>query len=336
MTVHGLHEEVTRRHQASLRNALGPIVGDALGRRTEVTDILINDDGRLWVDTLTEGMTDTGEVISAEQTGAMLAFIAGLMDKLVDARNPILEGEIPFNGNRIEGVVPPISHRPILAIRKRAEKVFPLSDYLHPSEGTDATASRTAAAPPERGYEATLRWAARERKNILIAGGTNSAKTSLLNSLLGLLLEESGPSERFFLIEDTFELQCPAPNKINLQTSEDVSLARLVRVAMRMRPDRIIIGEVRGAEALPMLRAWNTGHDGGICTVHANSAAEGLDRLEELVQEAGVPPQSRLIARTIDVVCFLRRVGHRARVIAEMLRVTGHDGRDYTTGPVEP
>lgn len=335
MSVHDLHGEVTRRHQASLRNALGPIVGEALERR-DVTDILINDDGRLWLDTVTDGMTDSGEIVSGEQAGAMLAFIAGLMDKLVDARNPILEGEIPFNGNRIEGVVPPISHRPILAIRKRAHKVFPLADYLRPPQGSGSAAPPAAEPPPERGYEATIRWAARERKNVLIAGGTNSAKTSLLNSLLGLVLEESGPNERFFLIEDTFELQCPATNKINLQTSENVSLARLVRVAMRMRPDRIIIGEVRGREALPMLRAWNTGHDGGLCTVHANSAAEGLDRLEELVQEAGVPPQPRLIARTIDVVCFLRRVGHRARVIAEMIRVTGHDGRDYKVVPIEP
>lgn len=324
--------ETARRNASSLKNALGSGIGRALDHE-DVTEILVNADGRVWLDTLSRGMTSTDEVLEPTKTGQIVSIIAGLLGQVVDARHPILEGDLPFDGSRVEGVLPPVSVAPVLAIRKRASRIYALDDYLL-SPAAELPGRSASDERPTHSFTAVLDWALQMRKNILVVGGTSSAKTSLLNSLFERVLELGPKSERFFLIEDTFELQCPAENRVNLQTSESVSLAQLVRVALRMRPDRIIIGETRGAEALPMLRAWNTGHEGGMTTVHANSALEGLYRLEELCQEANVPPNPRLIARTIDLVVFLRRVGTSSRVITEMLHVLDHDGADYAVSEV--
>ena len=132
-------------------------------------------------------------------------------------------------------------------------------------------------------------------------------------------------------------VQCEARNAVQLHTGDVADLTRLVRVTMRLRPDRIIVGEVRGAEALALLKAWNTGHPGGITTVHANSAAAALLRLESLVQEAGVPPQPRLVAETVDLVAFIVRTPEGRR-IKELARVSAYDVRrgGYVLEPVCP
>src|SRR5436305_5651028 len=164
----------------------------------------------------------------------------------------------------------------------------------------------------------------RDRRNILIAGGTASGKTTLANALMREIVAIGDPTERIVILEDTRELQCEARNAVQLHTGDVADLTRLVRVTMRLRPDRIIVGEVRGGEALALLKAWNTGHPGGITTVHANSAAAALLRLDTLIQEAGVPAQPHLVAEAVDVVVFMTRTleGRRMR---ELARVNAYD-----------
>jgi type IV secretion system protein VirB11 len=173
-----------------------------------------------------------------------------------------------------------------------------------------------------------------ERRNILVAGGTSSGKTTLANALLAELAPRD---ERVILIEDTRELQCAAPARVALRTRPGVvTMADLVRSTLRMRPDRIIVGEVRGGEALDMLKAWNTGHPGGIATVHANSARSALYRLEQLIQESVVTVPRRLIAEAIELVVFIEGRG-TARRIAAVQWVEGLDGSgDYALRPAPP
>ena len=219
---------------------------------------------------------------------------------------PHVEGRA---GERFEGVLPPVATGPCFSIRKPAERLYSIDDYV--SDGL------MGAAAAER-----LRASVAQRLNILVAGGTSSGKTTLANALLA---EMAGADERVILIEDTRELQSPAPDTVALRTRPGVvGMADLVRSTLRLRPDRIIVGEVRGPEALDMLKAWNTGHPGGIATVHANSAMSALYRIEQLVQEAVVTVPRRLIAEAIDVIVFISGRG-RMRRIDSIARVAGVD-----------
>src|SRR4051794_29222195 len=165
-----------------------------------------------------------------------------------------------------------------------------------------------------------LRNAVRNRRNILVAGGTSTGKTTLVNALLA---EVAKSGDRVVLIEDTRELQCAAPNLVALRTKDGAaSLADLVRSSLRLRPDRIPIGEVRGAEALDLLKAWGTGHPGGIGTLHAGSALGALRHLEQLIQETVVPVPRALIAETIDLIAVLAGRGAQRR-FAELATVQG-------------
>ncbi len=223
------------------------------------------------------------------------------------AGSPRVSAELPESGERFEGLVPPVVAAPCFAIRRPAVAVFTLDDYV-------------AAGVMASGHAALLRGAVRDRKNILVAGGTSTGKTTLVNALLA---EVAKTGDRVVLIEDTRELQCAAPNLVALRTKDGaVSLSDLVRSSLRLRPDRIPIGEVRGAEALDLLKAWGTGHPGGVGTLHAGSAIGALRRLEQLVQEAVVTVPRALIAETIDLIAVLAGRG-AARRLAELATVEG-------------
>ena len=176
-----------------------------------------------------------------------------------------------------------------------------------------------------------LRDAVAHRRNVLVAGGTSTGKTTLVNALLA---EVAKTSDRVVLIEDTRELQCKAPNLVALRTKDGVaSLSDLVRSSLRLRPDRIPIGEVRGAEALDLLKAWGTGHPGGIGTIHAGSAIGALRRLEQLVQEAVITVPRALIAETINLIAVLAGRGSARRLI-ELATVEGlGPAGDYVLAP---
>jgi type IV secretion system protein VirB11 len=216
-----------------------------------------------------------------------------------------VSAELPETGERFEGLLPPVATAPCFAIRKAAVAVFTLKDYAAAGVMTDRQAAQ-------------LRTAVESRRNILVAGGTSTGKTTLANALLA---EVAKTSDRVVLIEDTRELQCLTPNLVALRTKDGVAtLSDLVRSALRLRPDRIPIGEVRGAEALDLIKAWGTGHPGGIGTIHAGSAIGALRRLEQLIQEAVPLPPRALIADTIDMIAVLAgRCG--ARRLVELAHV---------------
>jgi P-type conjugative transfer ATPase TrbB len=294
-----------------LRTALGRVIG-ALLSDPAVIEVLLNPDGRIWVDRLREGLADSGATMSAEDGERIVRLVAHHVGAEVHPGAPRVSAELP-SGERFEGLLPPVVTAPSFAIRKPAIAVFTLDHYA----ATGIMSEEQAAF---------LRRAVRERRNIIVAGGTSTGKTTLVNALLA---EVAKTSDRIVLIEDTRELQCPAPNLIALRTKDGVaSLTDLVRSALRLRPDRIPIGEVRGPEALDLLKAWSTGHPGGIGTLHAGSVQGALRRLEQLIAEAVVTVPRSLIAETVDVVAVL--AGHGpARKLVELGFVAGLDA---TTG----
>ena len=289
-----------------LRSALGPAVARFL-EDSSVVEVMLNPDGRLWIDRLASGLTDTGERLSAPDGERIVRLVAHHVGAEVHAGAPRVSAELPETGERFEGLLPPVVAAPTFSIRKPAVAVFTLDDYV-------------AAGILTSGQADALGRAVATRKNILVAGGTSTGKTTLTNALLA---EVAKTSDRVVLIEDTRELQCKASNLVALRTKDGVaSLSDLVRSSLRLRPDRIPIGEVRGAEALDLIKAWGTGHPGGIGTIHAGTALGALRRLEQLIQEAVVTVPRALIAETLDVIAVLVGRGGDRR-LSELAGVAG-------------
>jgi len=300
------------RRRAMLRTAFGPTIAAALADPL-VLEVMVNPDGALRLDRLGEGRVDTLVRFDAAQVERIIRLVASHARTEAHAGAPIISAELPPYGDgageRFEGVLPPVSPGPCFSIRKPATRIYTLADYV-----ADGIMSAEMAR--------LLATAVVDRRNILVAGGTSSGKTTLANALLA---EMASLDERVILIEDTRELQSPAPDTVALRTRAGaVTMADLVRSTLRLRPDRIVVGEVRGGEALDMLKAWNTGHPGGIATVHANSARSALLRIEQLIQEAVVTVPRRLIAEAIDLVVFISGRGS-ARRIDTIARVAGLD-----------
>ena len=300
---------------------MGPAIGLALAD-PRVLEIMVNPNGALRLDVLGQGRVDTEIKLEPAQVERIVRLGASHARAEVHADAPIVSAELPSSadgcaGERFEGVLPPVSTGPCFSIRKPAQRLYTLDDYIADGIVTATIADR-------------LRDAVRRRFNILVAGGTSSGKTTLANALLA---EMASADERVILIKDTRELQSPAADTVALRTrpaganmAGGVSMADLVRSTLRLRPDRIIVGEVRGPEALDMLKAWNTGHPGGIATVHANSALRALFRIEQLVQEAVVTVPRELISAAIDLVVFISGRGVDRRV-SSIARVDGLDAR---------
>ncbi|WP_206677339.1 P-type conjugative transfer ATPase TrbB [Caulobacter sp. SSI4214] len=289
-----------------LRTALGPLL---LARLEDpgVAEVMLNPDGRVWVDRFDVGLVDTGLVLSAADGERILRLVAHHVGAELHAGRPRLAAELPGTGERVEGLLAPLVGGPTFALRKPASQVFALADYVAAGVMSGAQAEQLAGA-------------VRERLNILVVGPTSSGKTTPVNALLA---EVATGGDRVVMIEDVRELRCAAPNLVALRTGEGAaSLAELVRSALRLRPDRIIIGEVRGPEALDLVKAWGTGHPGGVGTLHAGSALGALLRLEQLIQEAVVTVPRALIADTIDVIVVLSGRG-RQRRLTDLSRVSG-------------
>jgi type IV secretion system protein VirB11 len=305
MTIN-FRSEAIARGTRMLRTALGPLIAAHL-EDPGIVEIMLNPDGRLWIDRLSGGLEDTGCRIAPADAERIVRLVAHHVGAEVHAGIPRVSAELPESGERFEGLVPPVVAAPCFAIRRPAIAVFALDDYVQTGIMSWAQAN-------------LLRNAVRDRKNILVAGGTSTGKTTLVNALLA---EVARTSDRVVLIEDTRELQCAARNLVALRTKDGAAtLSDLVRSALRLRPDRIPIGEVRGAEALDLLKAWGTGHPGGIGTLHAGSAIGALRRLEQLIQEAVVTVPRALIAETIEVIAVLAGRG-AARRLTELAVVKG-------------
>jgi type IV secretion system protein VirB11 len=298
-----------------LRTALGPSIMAWLDD-PHIMEVLLNPDGKLWVDRLSSGLSDTGLTLSTADSERIIRLVAHHVGAEVHMASPRISAELPESGERFEGLMPPVVVAPSFAIRKPAAIVFTLDDYVDAGIMSEPQAE-------------VLRCAVADRLNILVAGGTGTGKTTLTNALLA---EIAKTNDRIILIEDTRELQCASRNLVALRTKEGVaSLADLVRSSLRLRPDRIPIGEVRGAEALDLLKAWGTGHPGGVGTIHAGSAIGALRRLEQLIQEAVITVPRALIAETINMIILLVRDGSTRRVaeiaLVDRLEPTSGDYR---------
>ncbi|TMS56618.1 P-type conjugative transfer ATPase TrbB [Imbroritus primus] len=296
-----------------LRTAMGPLIAAAL-EDPDVVEVMLNPDRTLWIDRLSSGRAPMGVELSEADGERIIRLVAAHVGAEVHRGQPLLTAELPETGERFEGILPPAAPGPAFALRKRAFGVIPLSRYIEDEMMTAAQAGLLVRA-------------VRERQNILIAGGTSTGKTTLANALLA---EIAATGDRVLVLEDTVELQqCAACDHVPLRTRAGVvSMTELVRSSMRLRPDRVVVGEVRGAEALDLIKVWGTGHPGGIATIHAGSALGALLRLEQLILEVAVNPPRALIAEAVNVVIHIAGRGRKRR-IESIVRVIGFDGVGY-------
>lgn len=314
---HDADGQARQRSLDMLRTAMGPEIAAALND-PDVVEIMLNPDGRLWLDRHSQGRAPVGVTLSAADAERIIRLAAASVRLEVHRDRPLLSAKLLLNGERFEGVLPPLVYAPTFCIRKQAVSIYRLDDYV----------ASGILDPRHADY---LRATVRDRSNIVIAGGTGSGKTTFANALLDEIAEDG---DRIVILEDTGELQCRNEDRVQLCTLPGIaSMADLVRSTLRQRPDRIIVGEVRGAEALDLLKAWGTGHPGGVTTLHANSAYGALVRLEQLTQEAVSVPPRALIASTVNVIVFLSGRG-QARQVKEIARVVGFDGDRYHLEPI--
>lgn len=306
-----------RIYQAIL-NAMGPVLRELL-LDDKVIEIMLNPDGQLWVEKISEGMKRAGESISKNDAETLIRLVASNCGLSCHEKSPSLSCIIPVSSARFQAFVPPVVDAPSFSIRKRAIQVFTLEDYVHSKILSQSQCD-------------FLIEAVKNRQNILVVGGTGTGKTTLTNAILN---EMAKTDDRIVTIEDTPELQCNSKNKAQIFTKADIgfTMQKAVCEVMRFRPDRIVVGEVRDGSALDLLKAWNTGHSGGVSTIHANSAKLGLRRLESLISEVSMNVPRDLISESIHVLIHIKREANR-RVIDEMIQVSGLKNGDYELTPV--
>jgi len=308
------------RAKEKLRRDCGAVLLDTW-MHPKTVEIMLNADGRLWVEQLGEAMQCFGSM-TPSRAEAIIKTIAGFHRKEITRYKPLLEAEFPLDGSRFAGQLPPIVHAPTFAIRKKAVAVFTLEQYV---ESGIMSAQQCAL----------IKRAVAEHRNILVTGGTGSGKTTLVNAIINSMVEDF-PSERIFILEDTGEIQCSAANFVQYHTTLEVTMTHLLKTTLRMRPDRILVGEVRGPEALDLLMAWNTGHEGGAATLHANNAKAGLTRLLMLIsmnQDAPKPIEP-LIGEAVHFVVHIARTPEGRRV-QEIVEVSGYEAGRYITRNLE-
>ncbi|SCX31644.1 P-type conjugative transfer ATPase TrbB [Agrobacterium rosae] len=294
------HPRLVRKLQEALGDQLCVALDDAT-----VVEIMLNPDGRLFIERLGHGVALAGEMSSAAAE-MVIGTVAHALQSEVDTEQPIISGELPIGGHRFEGLLPPVVAKPAFTIRRRASRLIPLEDYVSTGVMTEYQA-------------ATIRSAISARLNIIISGGTGSGKTTLANAVIDGIVK-SAPEDRLIILEDTAEIQCAADNAVLLHTSDTIDMGRLLKSTMRLRPDRIVVGEVRDGAALTLLKAWNTGHPGGVATIHSNTAMSALRRLEQLTAEASQQPMHEVIGEAVDLVISIERTP-RGRIVRDIIQV---------------
>ena len=274
-------------------------------------ELMLNPDGKVWLERMGEDMVHICNMPEAEAEN-FIRHVAGFQKKVVTAEAPTLDAVLPLDESRFAGQLPPAVARPTFCIRKRAIRVFTLDEYVASGVMTDRQC-------------VLIRQAVIDRKNILIIGGTGTGKTTFGNAVLNEITVTE-PNARQIIIEDTAELNCTAANKVNYQVTPFVTMTDLLKVALRMRPDRIIVGEVRGPEAFDLIQAWNTGHPGGIATLHANDCLSGLRRLKSLISQHPFAPRDIEpdIALAVNVMVNIIKAGKERR-IREIVVVRDYD-----------
>ena len=330
-----LSEQARERRMTGLRRDLGPTCLDALGN-PKIIEVMLNPDGRIFLDELGRGMFDTGQKMAAIAAESLFNGIAEMLRTAVTVKEPILEGELPLDGSRFEGLIWPIVAAPAFAIRKKASLIFTIDDYekrgiiTHRDDPLNVRRRRiTSFVDTVKGlsHGDIIRLAISQRKNILVIGSTSSGKTTLVNAILDGIAKLT-PDHRIVLIEDTGEIQCAADNFVQMRSNADVSMTRLLKATMRLRPDRIIVGEVRDGAVLALLKMWNTGHPGGLATIHANDCEDGLVRVGQLMEEnEGIKANPQVISNAIDLCIFIEKeTGIDAgRKVRELAVIEGYD-----------
>ncbi|WP_298030579.1 P-type conjugative transfer ATPase TrbB [uncultured Desulfovibrio sp.] len=306
---------VDARTLESLEYNCGPLIMGAL-RDPTVIEIMLNPDGTVWIEQYGQEQTCVGELPLA-QGKLILSLAASALNITVDALHPVIEGSFPLDGSRFEGTFPPlVGPGASFSLRKKANRIMTFAEYLE-----------NGVIGPE--VPGIVREAILDRKNIVVVGGTSSGKTTFVNAIIHEL-DELCPHDRLLILEDTAELQSRAPNSVFFLTSElaGIGMRQLAKVSMRYAPRRILVGEVRDAAALELLKLWNTGHPGGIGTFHADSAEEALERLEELVEEAGVGPKQKLIGRAVDLIIHMEKTRENTRRLASIISVNNFNARE--------
>ncbi len=304
------HPRLVRKLQDALGDQLCVALDDA-----SVVEIMLNPDGRLFIERLGHGVAPAGAMSSAAAE-VVIGSVAHALQSEADDERPIISGELPIGGHRFEGLLPPVVSSPAFTIRRRASRLIPLNDYVTSKVMTEAQAS-------------AIRSAIDARMNIVISGGTGSGKTTLANAIIAEIVS-AAPDDRMVILEDTAEIQCAAENAVSLHTSDTIDMARLLKSTMRLRPDRIIVGEVRDGAALTLLKAWNTGHPGGVTTIHSNTATSALRRLERLTAEASQQPMQEVIGEAVDLVVSIERTG-KGRRVREVIHIEGYRNNHYQT-----
>ncbi|MDH6298718.1 P-type conjugative transfer ATPase TrbB [Agrobacterium fabrum] len=304
------HPRLVRKLQEALGDQLCVALEDAT-----VVEIMLNPDGRLFIERLGHGVAEAG-VMTPAAAEVVIGSVAHALQSEADDERPIISGELPIGGHRFEGLLPPIVSGPAFTIRRRASRLIPLNDYVSSKVMTEAQVS-------------AIRSAIDSRMNIIISGGTGSGKTTLANAIIAEIVS-AAPEDRMVILEDTAEIQCAAENAVSLHTSDTIDMARLLKSTMRLRPDRIIVGEVRDGAALTLLKAWNTGHPGGVTTIHSNTAMSALRRLEQLTAEASQQPMQEVIGEAVDLVVSVERTG-KGRRVREVIHIEGYRNNHYQT-----
>lgn len=285
-------------------------VNDLLNNENNIIEVMLNSDGNIWTDTLEHGMSKTSATFSPDAALLLMSSVATYNGSIINKAHPLLKASLPW-GQRFQAMIPPIVSSPVFTIRKHSSKRYSLEDYV-PLRMTAQCADM-------------LRDALCRRLNIIISGGTGSGKTTLGSAML-CELSMLCPEDRVIIMEDTSELVCHNTNKVNELAANGVSMRELLAANLRMRPDRIILGETRGPEALDLLKSWNTGHPGGICTLHSNSALSALARFEQLTLEAqdiNIAYLRSLISDAVDIIVHTERDSKIGPRVMQIVRVNG-------------
>ncbi len=301
---------------SKLQNALGDHLCVALDDPS-VVEIMLNPNGKLFIERLGHGITTAGE-LSRSAAEAVIGTVAHVLNCEVDDERPIVTGELPIGGHRFEGLLPPVVSGPSFTIRRRASRLIPLDEFV-----TSKVMTTTQVE--------VIRSAVAAKLNIVISGGTGSGKTTLANAIVAEIVAQA-PEDRLIILEDTAEIQCAAENAVCLHTSDAVDMSRLLKSTMRLRPDRIIVGEVRDGAALTLLKAWNTGHPGGVATIHSNTARSALQRFEQLTAEVSQQPMQAVIGDAVDLIISIERTP-KGRRVPEILHVERFAGGQYQIEP---
>jgi P-type conjugative transfer ATPase TrbB len=304
-----------QRLKQKLWREFGDIILESIASNN-IQEIMLNPDGRIWIQDKNLGLYYSGQDMSSLQAMNLIGTIASLSNKFVNEQCPILECELPFLGHRFEAVVPPVVTSPTFCIRKRSNEIYSLDDYV----------KQEVLSYPQA---ISLKSAIQARKTILVVGGPGTGKTTFANALLNEMIQQCGNNQRILILEDTRELQSSAPNAVFLQTTPFVDFQHLLRASLRLRPDRICMGECRGSEMLTLLKSWNTGTPGGLATLHANSGRAALSRIQEMVAESGSYPKPQLIVEAINIVVSFSFHATKGRVVKDILELTGYSNQDF-------